>query len=67
MTQRYQTLKPEDIVTIVAKWEDLAEDDLPWCTAQGIYYGGSLGAYTCPPYMQCKDCLKAWLEEEVRG
>lgn len=61
--KRYQTLTPEDIVTIVTEWEDLTGDPQQWC--KDVCYDTFLDVYVCPSDKKCEDCLRAWLEEEV--
>ena len=60
--RRYQTLTPEDIVTIVTEWEVLGGAP-QWCKDVG--YDQFLDAYVCPSDKKCEDCLTAWLEEEI--
>lgn len=61
--KRYQTLTPEDVVAIAKDWADLEGEGPQWC--KDVAYDQFLDAYICPPDINCEDCLKAWLEEEV--
>ena len=66
MTQRYETLSPDDIIRICKEWSDYStEEDLSWC--RGVRYAPEDDEYYCmlEEDLTCADCLRRWLEEEV--
>lgn len=74
--KRYQTLTPEEIVSLACGDYELGSRDPAWCTVEvdgevdGEDYEnavcGRTGAKCCESGgTACRDCLRAWLEEEV--
>ena len=64
MTQRYQTLTPDDIINI--RWSSYSEEVLPWCKSER--YDPKVDEYVCPDLgIRCDDCMRRWLEEEVEA
>ena len=62
MTQRYETLTPDDIVMI--HFSGFMEEDPPWC--KEMRYDPEDDENHCTEDgLRCEDCLRAWLEEEV--
>lgn len=72
MTQRYQTLKPDDVLAILRAAFDYGVQDLPWCTIEETDDPRSFGrckrfGTSCADTLCEEECLKAWLEEEVEA
>ena len=63
MTQRYEMLTPDDIISMV--YQDDWSYDPPYCKVTTLNNGKDY-AYICPEGATCRNCLKAWLEEEVK-
>lgn len=66
MTQRYETLTPDDIIRICKEWSDYStEEDLSWC--KGVRFDPEDMEYYCMSEedLTCEDCLRRWLEEEI--
>lgn len=64
--KRYETLTPDDIIRIYYEWESIMYEGPAWCRKST--YNESLSIYTCDHEedLRCEDCLRRWLEEEVK-
>lgn len=72
MTQRYQTLTPDDVLAILRAAVNCAIQDPPWCTIEIPDEPRSLArckrfGTRCVVTLCEEECLKAWLEEEVEA
>ena len=61
--RRYETLTPDDIIRICDEWADLSAKDPDWCKAE---YNEADDNRICPWCLSCDDCLREWLEEEIK-
>ena len=69
--KRYETLMPDDVLAILRAAYIPGGQDPPWCTIENtrrspVFRCKRFGT-NCADTLCEEECLKAWLEEEVRG